>query len=164
MAEPLVLYSANTWLAYMIAERFYDGAHFVWSTPYFGPETVPSLQYAIPPSSSPGEIYRELFEAVNRGDRHSTKIRDNRFGILKGAKENEKAGIITIREAKEIAEIVAKAETLEFRPLLYVIPFHFVAKMVKEVPVKKRAHPFSVEFVIKQLPRKYFDIIEWKWR
>ena len=32
-----ILYSTNTWIAYMIAERFYRRHHYVWCTPYFDP-------------------------------------------------------------------------------------------------------------------------------
>jgi len=164
MPEPLVLYSANTWLAYTIAERFYGGKHYVWCAPFFDSESSPNYQKTNPPSSSPSKICRELFEAASSGDRHSAKVEENRSGILKGVKEKKKAGIITNREAKDIEKIVKRAETADFRPLVYVIPYHLVARMVEEVPVEKRAHPLSAEYVIERLPRKYFDVIEWKWR
>ncbi len=32
---PLVLYSANTLLAYKINETFYKGLHYVWCNPVF---------------------------------------------------------------------------------------------------------------------------------
>ena len=163
MPVPLVLYSANTWLAYKIAERFYGDIHYAWCAPFFDPESVPSYQNTNPPSSSPSKICRELFEAVISGDRHSAKVEENKYGILKGAKEKKKAGIITNREAKDIIKIVGHAETFDFRPLVYVIPYHLVAKIVEEVPVEKRAHPLSLEYVIEELSRKFFDVIEWKW-
>jgi len=164
MSAPLILYSTNTWLAYMIAERFYVDVHHVWCAPFFDSDLIPSFQNANPPSSNPSKICRELFEVVSSGDRHSKKIRDNKAGILRGVEEMKGAGIITKHEVKEITKIVERAETFDFRPLVYVIPYHLVGKRVEEVSVERRAHPLALEYVIKQLPRKYFDVIEWKWR
>lgn len=81
-----------------------------------------------------------------------------------GVKEMKEAGLITKHEVKDITKIVKHAEIFDFRPLVYVIPYHLVDKLVEEVSVEERAHPLAVEYVIKQLPRKLFDIIEWKWR
>ena len=164
MSASLILYSTNTWLAYKIAERFYGDVHHVWCAPFFDSDSIPSYQNANPPSSNPSRICRELFEAVSTGDRHSMKIRNNQAGIRRGAKEKKNAGIITGREEKEIRKIVDKAEIADFRPLVYVIPYSLVVKMVEAVSVEKRAHPLSIEYVIKKLPRKFFDVIEWKWR
>jgi hypothetical protein len=100
MPEPLVLYSANTWLAYKIAERFYGNLHYVWCAPFFDPESFPHYQNTTPPSSSPSKICHDLFEVASSGDRHSAKVEENKHGILKGAKEKKKAGIINIIEWK----------------------------------------------------------------
>jgi|GEM_PF-5439362 len=35
MGDPLLLYSTNTWLTYVIGERFYRDEHYVWCTPDF---------------------------------------------------------------------------------------------------------------------------------
>ena len=160
MRDPLVLYSTNTWLAYGIAQTYYDEKHYVWCTPYFSSNASSGYDNTVPPSSSPGEIYDSLYEDVNRGDRHSTKIEMNKAGILKGAIAKEKAGVINKRQRLEIYAIVRRAETKDFRPLLYVIPFQPVAKLVKEVTVEERAHPLSVEYKIEQLHRRYFDVVE----
>ena len=63
-ADPILLYSTNTWLAYLIAELFYNGEHFVWCTPHFDSSSVPLLNYSVPPSASPIEIYRGLRKDV----------------------------------------------------------------------------------------------------
>ena len=77
MKEPLVLYSTNTWLAYAIAERYYGGVHFAWCSPvYNGTTAEPHVN--IPPSSSPAELYRSLWNQVGRGERHSDTINNNR--------------------------------------------------------------------------------------
>ena len=161
MPDPLLLYSTNTWLAYIIAERFYSGEHYVWCTPYFDSRQKSPLATAVPPTSNPAEIYQNLFEEVSRGDRHSSKIKENRIGILRGAKIKKNQGVITDRQAKDIAAALGGAETRDFRSLIYVIPFYAVARArLVEVPVADRAHPLSVEYVIDRLPHKAFDVIE----
>jgi hypothetical protein len=162
--SPIVLYSANSWLAYVIAERYYRGYHYVWCTPHFDPSSVPSINYTVPPSSSPAEIYRNLKEDVKRGDRHSAKIAANKAGILRGVEHKLAAGEITPEQASEIASIVAAAEAQDFKPLIFVVPFALVAKLLRTVPVSQRAHPLSDEFIIDRLPRENFDVIDFDGR
>ena len=126
MADPLLLYSTNTWLAYVIAERYYGGEHYVWCAPVFDPRKQSSVDMVLPPTSSPCEIYRGLYEETKRGDRHSGKITENRGGILRGAAIKKNCRTITADEEREITEIIESAEIYDFRPLLYVIPFHQV--------------------------------------
>src|SRR5258708_6678011 len=125
--HPIVLYSAITWLAYKISEAYYGGQHFVWCTPHFDPSSTPSLDYAVPPSSSPAGIYRMLRDDVKRGDHHSAKIAGNKAGLLRAIERRRTAGQITDRQACEIASIIEAAETRDFKPLIFVIPFHLVA-------------------------------------
>lgn len=160
-ANYLLLYSTNTWLAYKISKEYYGDVHYTWCSPYFSAKSVPAYDYTNPPSSSPGEIYDMLFADTKRGDLHSARIEANRVGLLHGANKKAAAGVITSRQKKEIYSIVKQAETLNFRPLLYIIPSALVVDMAKEVPVNRRAHPFSVEFVVENLPRSHFDIIEY---
>ncbi|HMR99952.1 MAG TPA: hypothetical protein PKE62_11920 [Anaerolineales bacterium] len=157
--KTLILYSANTWLAYIIAEDFYGGVHYVWCTPYFDPNSSDRLHYTVPPSSSPFEIYSGLLEDVKRGDRHSSKISENKEGIRRGVEYNLKAGIINDARAKEIEYIIENADIGDFSPLIYVIPYATVKDILEEVPVDKRANPLSHEFIIKKLPREFFDVI-----
>jgi hypothetical protein len=156
---PLVLYSTNTWLAYVISEQYYSGIHYVWCTPYFDSSSVPPHDYTVPPSSSPREILFGLAEEVKRGDRHSAKIESNRSGILRGAHHNRDVGLITEVQAQEIASILDQAQVSDYRPLLYVIPFRSVEKIVKDVDVRAKAHPLSTEYVIERLPRSLFDVL-----
>jgi hypothetical protein len=160
MADPLLLYSTTTWLAYVIAERYYSGEHYVWCAPVYDPRKQSSVDMVLPPTSSPCEIYRGLYEETKRGDRHSTKIAENRVGILRGAAIKKNCGTITADQEREITAIVDMAEINDFRPLLYVIPFHQVSSIVQTVPVDRRAHPMSSEFLIERLPREYFDVLE----
>ena len=47
-----------------------------------------------------------------------------------------------------------------FVRFFYLIPFVGVSHLLKEVPVPKRAHPLSPEYIIKELPTELFDVIE----
>ena len=82
------------------------------------------------------------------------------MGILNGATRKRSAGAITEEQEREIGGIVELAETRDFRPLLYVIPYTNVLSIVQNVPVKEKAHPLAEEYVIEELPRQCFDIIE----
>lgn len=144
----------------MIAERFYARIHYVWCTPYFDSRRFSTLASPIPPTSSPAEIYQNLFEEVYRGDRHSSKIKENRIGILRGAAIKKDQGIIADKDVQDIAAILEQSETRDFRPLIYVMPYQTVSHRLSEVPVKKRAHPLSIEYVIEELPHDEFDVIE----
>lgn len=159
MTRPLLLYSANTWLAYSIAERFYGGIHYAWCSPFFDSATAPA-HVNIPPSSSPAEIYWGLWQETRRGERHSKAIRENQRGILKGARAKAADGVITSAQMSEIKRIINAAQPHEFRPLLFVIPFAGVEELVREVSVSERAHPMSLEFRVAALPRSRFDVLE----
>jgi hypothetical protein len=160
MDEPLILYSTNTWLAYMIAERYYKREHYVWCTPYFDPSKSGDDDSAVPPSSGPLEVYLSLAQDVARGDRHSAKIDENRAGILRGANAKKKAGVIDEKQEKEIVSIVDNASDRDFKPRMYIIPYSMVADIVREPPPEDKAHPLSAEYIIDRLPRRCFDVIE----
>ena len=156
---PLLLYSAGSWLAYAIAERFYGGVHYVWCTPFYDGVTA-ARHVDVPPTSSPAEIYRNLEEETRRGDRHSALIRQNRSGIRKGARAKHTAGIITQAQLVEIRRIVERAETREFRPVLYLIPFASAGESIVEVPVRERASLLSVEYRLEALRNDCFDLLQ----
>ena len=159
MKEPLVLYSTNTWLAYAIAERFYGGVHFAWCSPvYDGRKAAPHVN--IPPTSSPAELYRLLVEEVERGERHSALMKNNREGILRGAEAKRAASVITAADWDEIGNTVRLSHPSDFRPVLYVIPYERVRGAAVPVPVPERAHPLSVEYRLEALPRESFDMLE----
>ncbi len=158
MKTPLLLYSASTWLAYSIAERFY-GVHYAWCTGFYDGITAPR-HFNIPPTSSPAEIYRNLEEETRRGDLHSRGIERNASGILGGAQAKLEAGVITKTQHREIRKAVAKAEIPDFRPVLYVIPFDRLEGRVPEVPVSQRAHPLSLEYLVEDLRSGCFDLLE----
>jgi hypothetical protein len=111
--EPLVLYSTVTWLAFSIGENYYGGVHYVWCSPYFDVNSVPT-SVRLPPTSNPKEIYESLNKEVQAGDAHSAKIAANRVGILKGAAAKRKAGVISDRQYQAISAIVAGQQLLTF--------------------------------------------------
>jgi hypothetical protein len=154
-----VLYSTNTWIAYFIAEEFYQRHHYVWCTPHFDPRQK-GRDSAVPPSSSPFEMYWSLLEATSRGDEHSSKIRENQVGILRGASAKRRAKVINDGQEERIRAVVERAKSMDFRPLLYVIPVANVSKRLREPSPKDKAHPLSAEYVIDDLPREFFDVIE----
>lgn len=159
MKPPLLLYSTNTWLAFSIAERYYGGIHYAWCSPeYDGTNTA--LHVNIPPTSSPAEIYWNLWQETRRGERHSQVMKVNRRGILRGARAKMAEGAITAEQLKAIQKTVARSQPYEFRPLLFVIPFAGVESLVDEVPASQSAHPLSVEFRIPRLPRDRFHVLE----
>lgn len=160
LSNPLLLYSTNTRLAYLIGQRYYGRRHYVWCTPHFDASNVPSVDYTVPPSSSPALIYRTLVRDVRDGDHHSAAIDANKAGILKGVQAKRTAGAIDDKDVEDIASIVEASELRDFSPLIFVMPYDGVESSLAEVPVAQRAHPLSVEFIIEALPRKMFDIID----
>ena len=161
MSNLTILYSANTWLAYTISKKFYRDEHWVWCSPHFDAGSISRRDYTNPPSSTPGAIYEELRNATSRGDQHNSKIAANKVGLLKGIIAKKNAGVINEQQAKEIESIIDMAQLIDFRPLMYVIPAkNEVLSRLTEVPVRDRAHPLSIEYVIENLPREWFDIIE----
>ena len=113
-----------------------------------------------PPTSTPCEIYHNLEAEVRAGDRHSAKISQNKIGIAKGATVKRSAGQITKEKEQEIMDILGASEIRDFRPLLYIIDYSLALPLLSDVPIKERAHPLSVEYIIESLPRTYFDMIE----
>lgn len=144
---------------YAIAEWYYGGVHFAWCSPvYNGSTAEPHVN--IPPSSSPAEIYRALFREVDRGERHSDAIANNRKGIKKGADAKLEAGVISSDEHASIMRTLENAEVRDFRPVLYVIPSDRVRGTVVDVPVHQRAHPLFREYRVENLGRDCFDMLE----
>jgi hypothetical protein len=129
-------------------------------SPYRGPGSTATVDVTVPPSSSPFEIYKNLRDEVGSVEGHSAKITANREGLVRGANAKLEMGVITSAIAGEIAAVVAKAQVADFSPVLYVIPYKQVANQVEAVPVEKRAHPLSDEYLIDSLRRAHFDIIE----
>ena len=163
--DNLFYYSVNTYIAYIISERFYNSTHFVWVSPVFDPLKLDNFHIwkAIPATSSPSAIYKNLKQEVETGDRHSGKISDNIIGIKKGANFKLSEGLIDVDDLNRIVKMVDQAERREFKPLIYVIPKHLVEKKIVEVEVDKLANPLSTEYQIHKLKKEEFDIIEFEY-
>ena len=106
-----------------------------------------------------GEDPDWYFEQLN-GYPVSSKIKQVRDGVMQGALIRRACGEITDEQYREIDEIVRTAETSDFRPLVYVIPYTEASSLLQKVPVGRRAHPLSQEFLIEKLPRHCFDVME----
>jgi hypothetical protein len=132
MPEPLVLYSANTLLAYRINEHFYGQSHFVWCSPFFSAPAA-SIDVQMPPSSTPCDICRTYLNDTARRDWHSIKLRDHRNGLKQGMDAKLADCVITNEQYRELDEIVSRSSFDDFRPLLYIIPFAGVRKLAETV-------------------------------
>jgi hypothetical protein len=163
MPDPLVLYSANTQLAYRINEHFYGQIHFVWCSAFFS-ATSRSIDVEMPPSSTPCDICRNYLEDITRRDLHSLSLQHNRAGLQRGMEAKLAERVITEEQCLGLKGFVANAAIDEFRPLLYVIPFEGVRDLVESVSPSQKAHPFSPEYRIERLPRSRFDVLDWTWR
>lgn len=147
------LYSVNSRLAYMVNKHFYGHIHYVWCAPRF-------FCAGNPPSSNPREIFNMLSADVDRKDRHSSKIEQNRMGIIKGANIKKSNGDITAHTLSEIVSIVNNAGIEYFHPLIYVIDRELVRDRVKNVNALDKAEFFSSEFMIEELVSNEFDVLE----
>lgn len=157
---PLLMYSVNTSLAFRLNEEFYRQVHYAWCAPHFD---MRRNQYSgigkVPASANPFEIYAGFLRDARAGDMHSRLIEGNREGLRRGAKIRYERGQIKAAVRNEINEIVDRAATSDYSPLIYVIPTAGVKSLLTKVDVKLRAHPLSREFIINDLPRNSFDII-----
>jgi hypothetical protein len=100
------------------------------------------------------------FINVDKPDRHSTKIKQNKSGLRRGANFKQARGDITEAQRLEIFDKVRLAQLADFKPLLYVIPYSLVSSLLVAVPVKHRANTMADEFIIQRLSRTSFDIID----
>lgn len=160
MPGPL-LYSTNNKIKLMINERFRKDVHYVWCATCFdaSKQGAYSIAAKAAPSSDPYQIYKQLSQDARKGDRHSSKIAEQRLSVTNLAAEWKKKGEISDLEAEEIAYIANESLPSEWAPLLYVIPFHLVQPRVQLVPIGKRAS-LGLEYIIHDLSRAEFDILE----
>ena len=154
------MYSTNTRLAFMLNQKYYQQQHYVYCCPYFDPRSVSDLEHNTPPSSSPCELFHGFASEVSRNDKHPKFIAVNKAGLHQGALAKLDAGVITPEQHEDILRIVSGADNAEYRPLLYVIPFAIIEKKLRSVPLEKKAHPFSEEYIVDSLDRTEFDVIE----
>jgi hypothetical protein len=156
LSDPLLLCATITRLSYALSQRHYEEKHYAWCAPISGSDSfLPNN----PPSSDPIQIYATLWRDVHNGDEHSAKIKENRLGLLRGAAVKESTGVIDAGTKNRIEAIVARAKLEEFLPLLLIIPFAGVKKLLIEPEVDQVARATSLEYVIEELPRSGFEIL-----
>ena len=156
-----VLYSTNTFLKFLIQQKFRGDVHHVWCSQHFAVPIGPAYQGSaqVPPSSTPADIYRRLKEDISRGDTHSAKIREQRASFIARAIQWEGAGEITADQKEEIIYYANLQVGQLWRPIVYVIPSGPVISRLQLVPAPSRAG-FGDEYIIGDLARAEFDIIE----
>jgi hypothetical protein len=156
VAEPLVLCSTITKLAYVIGQRFYREKHFVWCAPLHSKDVhLPPN----PPSSDPIVIYSTLLKDVKGNDKHSAKIAENKIGLLRGAEIKEREGVITLRQMDLIAAMIESAEISAFSPMMIVTPYKLVKKLIVLPEISDIASATSQEYRIEALPSKFFEVL-----
>ncbi len=157
MATPLVLYSTITRLADSLGQKYYNGQHYVWCAPH---DQADRNALRNPPSSDPLSIYWRFYRDISDGDGHSPYIEANRSGLLVGASVKEKRGVIDRPTRERIATMVTQAPLQDFFPLFLVIPYASVSSFVRAADIAIVARATSDEYIIEQLPRAYFDVLE----
>jgi hypothetical protein len=158
---PLVLWSTNTYLKNRIQQQFHGGRHYVWCSPVFEGAALP--RYAIgsvqPASSDPATIYRQLHRAVSTRDAGNEKIASQKKILKALAVKWHKDGAISQDQRDEIVAMITKSELIDWRPLIYVIPYPAVAARVHLVPRPRRAS-HEPEYILVDLVEEEFHIIE----
>jgi hypothetical protein len=159
--DPILLWSTNTYLKWWIAQRFLDDVHRVWCSPTF--ESAKLSPYAIgagqPATSDPATIYRELKAYVARPDNHNYKVNEQKKNLKALAARLHGSGRIDESARNEIIALVKFSTPMEWRPLVYVIPYGPVKARVQEVDRKDRAS-HEPEFIIPDLAGAEFQMIE----
>lgn len=150
-----LLYSTGTSLAYWIAREYYKNVHYVWCTESFDSVLQPG-------TSNPRTLCTRYLEQIITNDSHAVEIGNNKKGILKGAEEKLKQGIITEEQRQEIAARVAYARMEEFYPVIYLINKRAVKKRLIKVNPSDAASEYSVEYIINDLKSNEFEIIKIK--
>lgn len=153
--KDLLLYSTNTELAYKIAKEYYNGTFFVWCTDAFDAALQPG-------TSNPRTLCSRYLDQILKNDRHAVEINNNKAGILKGASEKLKQGVITQEQYNEISVRVAYAEKEAFYPIVFLIDRRAVRGRLDVVETKDAASAHSVEYIIKDLKWNEFEMIKMK--
>lgn len=153
--KDFLLYSTNTELAYKIAKKYYYGTFYVWCTDAFDAALQPG-------TSNPRTLCSRYLDQILKNDEHAVEIKNNKAGILKGANEKLKQGVITQEQYNEISARVAYAEKEAFYPIVFLIDRRAVKGRLEVVEAKDAASVHSVEYIIKDLKWNEFETIKLK--
>ncbi len=157
-----LLYSTNVFLKQHIQEKYHSDVHYVWCSEYFDSKTVSpySVGSLVPASSNPADIYRELKSAYNPFDIHCPKIIAQQASFKSLAVNWEASGKISATDRDDIIYMTDHVPKEYWRPLIYVISRAIInTSRIQLVPLTHRAG-FGNEFIISDLQRNEFDIIE----
>src|SRR5262249_12526774 len=152
----------NVYLKFHIQQEYRGDVHYVWCSEFFDATKAPAYSKAamVPPTSNPADIYKDLKAAVQRSDHHNAKIQAQKAAFLALAVDWEARGQISADAKEEIIYMVEKGGFEMWRPLLYVIPRAATLEpRLETVPIAKRAG-FGPEYIIRDLKRNEFDVIE----
>jgi hypothetical protein len=157
----VLLYSTNTALKYRINRDYLGGLHYCWCSENFDARKVNKYARggAMPPSSDPCSIYRELREAVQRSDEHCDKIKTQKANLTALAAKLHADGKISGDIRDEVVEMVKRASFLDWTPYVYVIPSHALGSRLKPVAREKRASA-EMEYIVEDLKESEFHILE----
>jgi|SRR5215467_1657838 len=157
-----LLYSTNVFLKHHIQQRYRKDVHYVWCSEAFDSGALAryTVGAGVPPTSNPVDIYRDLKEAVRRGDSHNAKILEQKASFLRLAVAWLDAREISQDESDEIVYLVTNAPFITYwRPLIYVIPRGPVEGRLERVPAARCAG-LGPEYIIRDLKGTEFDLIE----
>lgn len=160
MPGPL-LYSANPWIKYHIQKQYRGDRHYVWCSETFDGALLSPLDRGafVAPSSNPAQIYRELAEAVRKGDRHCARIGELRLGIKQRATQWHLDGNLGTADLEEITALTDSLDLAVWKPYLYIIPRQSVESRIERVPPDERAG-VTIEYRIADLNGSDFDIVQ----
>ena len=151
-----ILFSVGTQFARRINEYYYNDIHYVWCSSNYNDKKQAA-------TSNPKTICKRLLDIVLTTDRHAVELNDNKAGILRGAQTKLEQGVINENQFNEICQLVNLARYEDFLPIIYIIDYNKVgSKRCTIVPIKERASDASVEYLITNLSKDEFQIIEIK--
>ena len=160
MPNPVVLYSTNTFLAFSINTHYYGGMHYVWCSAHFGDCVVPQFALLNPSTASPRDVYEGFRKAAARNDRRSPWIAQTKVGLQRGIAARLGQNVITLAQSVDLYGAMQNATPLDFRPLLYVIPYGRVRRIVERITMDQATNPNVIEYRIAELREGVFDIVD----
>lgn len=147
-------------MKHRISQEFV-GTHRVWCSPVF--DSAAHASYgpggSSAASSDPASIYRSLLHDVKSSDTHSNEITRQKKGLRRLALQLRGNGTLTPERAAEMTVLISKAQIIDWRPLIYAIPFAPIASRVERVAAKHWAG-LEPEFIIPDLRQEEFVVIE----
>ena len=160
MAGPL-LYSTNPFIKLIVQEKYRGDSHYVWCSESFDSNKQPgySISSLVASTSNPASIYKDLSQGCKKGEKHCSKIGEIRTSLKALAVDWHLKNEITVEDKEELMLLADETDPMYWRPLVYVIPRHLVQTKLTPINLGKRAS-FGNEFVIEDLKRDEFDIIE----